>query len=324
MKPFNPTDSLRHPFWWIMTALLVINDAFLKSWTAFPGIISGKLSDFTGLLVFPLLLAAIFHVKRQSRWLACHIVTAAVFCAVKLIPDAGTLYVHALRAIGIQAQLWHDPTDIIALLSLPLSFFLYPRLTPRFHPQKHAQRFKILAIATAGLACVASSGARAPRQLTTYDGNLMVSDLTLINATPDSISVSVETLNPHVKADCRAPFDPQQFKKDQFETKGTWTQNPGEAAAVLPYAIRKTSDPACKIIKLSIDNIESVLVRWDTSKIKNQDVPIQYALPVTPEQMPDNTILLHRNKKDYYMLAKGKFDFTYWQKDLFAIDYWKM
>ena len=79
-----------------------------------------------------------------------------------------------------------------------------------------------------------------------------------------------------------------------------------------------------KAVKLTTNDVGSVLVAWDRKNLATRDVPIHYNLPITPETMPDNAILLHGNGNDYYMVAKGDFTLTYWRKDKFAIDYWKM
>ena len=112
------------------------------------------------------------------------------------------------------------------------------------------------------------------------------------------------------------------FKDDQFSTIGTWTQKPGEAASVLPDNSRP--DATCFVVKLSIDNVEPVLVSWDTRKVAPANVPIKFDLPITPENLAHNAIVLHRNQKNYYLLAKGDFTLAHWRKSLFAVDYWKM
>ncbi len=48
----KPAYSLLSPWFIGGLLVLILNDAWLKA--AFPGVLSGKLSDFAGLLVFPL------------------------------------------------------------------------------------------------------------------------------------------------------------------------------------------------------------------------------------------------------------------------------
>lgn len=322
MTNFKPTQALAHPLWWGMLALLLCNDFIFKAMSGFPGIISGKLSDVAGMMLFPCFLAILFGVSRQRAWLACHLLTGASFAAIKLIPAVGMTYVSILQSVGVSAQLWFDATDLVALAVLPVSYFVYPRLKPMFSCSMRVLR--VAGVALAGFACLASSGASAPRTLTTYDGNLMVSDLTFINASQTRINVQIERLNRHISVDCSRPILAENFTKDQFESQGTWTQQPGEATTLIPMSIRRDGESSCKVVKLTINDIESVLVAWDGKKLATRDVPIHYNLPITPETMPDNAILLHRNGNDYYMVAKGDFTLTYWRKDKFAIDYWKM
>jgi hypothetical protein len=141
-------DGLLRPLPLIAIALLVVNDHVLKS--AMPGIVTGKLSDFAGLIFFPLLLVAIaevasslfgFPVVGSHRVLATAVVvTGVIFAAVQLVPLATDGYriglgfaqwavtapLHALGSAGLgspwRASLVGDPTDLIALLALPIAF----------------------------------------------------------------------------------------------------------------------------------------------------------------------------------------------------------
>lgn len=322
MKQFNPVDALRSPLWWLMLLLLIANDFAFKGSGLMPGIVTGKLSDFAGLMVFPLFLALIIPKRGAIVWALCHIATGAAFCAVKLIPAAGVLYVSALNAIGLSGQIWFDATDLIALPMLCASFFVYPRLRPIFPLARREKALPALGIIAAALASAASGTAKPPRTLTAFDGNLMISDVSFINATDAPIIVKVDKLNPHVEADCDKPITAELFRDDQFSTVGTWTQPPGEATSVLPQSARK--DTTCFVVRLSIDNIESVLVSWDARRIAPKNVPIRFDLPITPETLISDAIVLHRNQKDYYLLAKGNFTLAHWRKALFAVDYWKM
>jgi hypothetical protein len=128
-------------------ALLIINDHVLKA--AYPGFVTGKLSDFAGLVFFPLLLAAACEQigLRCGMKTVVHAVcaTAIVFAAIKLSASAGELYrlsiallqwpFHALRALvagdalpGVgRARLVADRTDLIALVALAVPVVLARR-----------------------------------------------------------------------------------------------------------------------------------------------------------------------------------------------------
>jgi hypothetical protein len=161
-------DALLHPLVLAAIALLVANDHLLKQ--RYPGWWTGKLSDFAGLLFFPLLLAGAIEWLAGSRptaapdpraddsgsrrlLLGCAVATAIVFAAIKLWDPAGELYraglailrwpVRAaialatgadLPALG-RAALVRDPTDLIALPALLVPLWLVrPRAPDRSRP----------------------------------------------------------------------------------------------------------------------------------------------------------------------------------------------
>ena len=139
-----PGDGLLHPVFAAAVALLLVNDHVLK--TAFPGLVTGKLSDFAGLMFFPVLVVATWEVlasvaRRWSgpRWLpliVAVIVTAVVFVAIKVSSEGASLFAEVLGRIqwfGATLVAWviggptprvspvavvRDPTDLVALLAL--------------------------------------------------------------------------------------------------------------------------------------------------------------------------------------------------------------
>ncbi len=127
---------LAHPVAVSAVGLLVLNDHALKA--AFPGFVTGKLSDVAGMVFFPLFLASLGQLvaprARPHRMLlvAC-VATALVFAATKTLPFANDLYritwgglqwpFRALRALvahrplpGLaKVVLVRDPTDLLAV-----------------------------------------------------------------------------------------------------------------------------------------------------------------------------------------------------------------
>jgi hypothetical protein len=117
--------------------VLIVNDHVLKA--VWPGPITGKISDFAGLLFFPLFLQGVAEVASAvfGRWrqpsertlLVVVGVTAAVFTAIKTFPAANEF---ASQALGLAQWLLGqltmataaapqavsialDPTDLVAL-----------------------------------------------------------------------------------------------------------------------------------------------------------------------------------------------------------------
>lgn len=118
---------LAHPFAVAAVLVLVVNDHVLKH--AYPGFVTGKLSDVAGMVFFPLLLASL---HRRALPFAC-IATAIVFALVKTMPWANDLYrvTWAVMQWPFRAALaWiadrptpglarvvlvRDPTDLVAV-----------------------------------------------------------------------------------------------------------------------------------------------------------------------------------------------------------------
>ena len=137
-------DALLHPLALASIALLLINDHFLKA--AAPGFATGKISDFAGLLFFPLLLQAIYEVtaERRRTFMPNHrvlvvaiAVTGAGFAAVKAIPAANSLFGVALGSaqwiLGLgfmfgtvpqAAPVTMDATDLVALPILLVTYWI--------------------------------------------------------------------------------------------------------------------------------------------------------------------------------------------------------
>lgn len=323
MKEFRPIDALRHPLWWIALATLLLNDFWWKQASWMPNVISGKLSDVSGLLVFPLFLALLLGLSSRRTWLAVHVLTGLGFAAIKTLPIASYALVSTFASLGINWQIWHDRTDLLALPFLALSFYVFPRLKPLFNPVKRQHALRFLAIAIAGFASIATGSVPPPRTLTSHDGNLMKSDLNLINASNKTVNIQIERLNPHIQVDCQQPITAELFNADQFKSQGNWTQMPGDASSLIPTSIRKKNEHNCRVVKLTVDRAESVIVAWDDDKLPIHEVPIQFELPVTTENVPQNSLLIYYQDGNYFYIAKGDFTLTHWKRRKYASDYWK-
>ena len=103
-----PVGEFLHPAPLIAMVVLALNDHWLKGAGLLPGALTGKLSDFAGLLFFPLLVTAMadlallaasrvggwaldFSLRRYKLAVAAA-ATAALFASIKLSPGAA-LYV---------------------------------------------------------------------------------------------------------------------------------------------------------------------------------------------------------------------------------------
>jgi hypothetical protein len=135
-------ELLLHPVALCALVVVLVNDHILKPHA--PSTLSGKASDFAGLIYFPLLIASVIEVTRRLRrveeWPTCirqvvsiSAVVGAAFAAIKLLPVAGDVYRAVIGflmwpiwsfgqvvsgegpAALSQANLVQDPWDLIAL-----------------------------------------------------------------------------------------------------------------------------------------------------------------------------------------------------------------
>lgn len=146
----DAADALLHPVALAAVALLLLNDHVLKA--AWPGPVTGKLSDVAGLAFFPILLLSAWEVLEAiaRRWrrptrralLLAVGLTAAGFALVKTVPWAAGAFGGALgcaqwllalpvRAlVGLPpppiaaATVVVDPTDLLALPALGLALWV--------------------------------------------------------------------------------------------------------------------------------------------------------------------------------------------------------
>jgi hypothetical protein len=134
-------------------ALLVFNDAVLKR--HWPGVISGKLSDFAVVLYFPFLVTATFAVISQpgrlllarmrglptpgpvrltrARLIAGMAITSFALSAVNLSTAARDVYLHLLDMLDVFRLMPSkgyvvDASDLIGLTMLPITWWWGNRL----------------------------------------------------------------------------------------------------------------------------------------------------------------------------------------------------
>lgn len=129
---------LAHPVPLAAIAVLVVNDHWAK--VACPGLVTGKLSDFAGMVFFPLFVVAAVELAIGRAWrsratlVAVTLVCLSVFAAIKLSHAAGDVWATALgHAQWIVYASWSailgdpiaastpvahtvDPTDLLAAI----------------------------------------------------------------------------------------------------------------------------------------------------------------------------------------------------------------
>lgn len=108
------SEILTSPLFILGLGLLLFNDFYLK--TEFSNWLTGKLSDVSGLFIFPLFLTVLFP---RFKW-TCFIGTAILFVFWKT--PFSTPLIEDINGIGIPVGRTIDVTDLWTLLILPIAF----------------------------------------------------------------------------------------------------------------------------------------------------------------------------------------------------------
>lgn len=131
-------------------AVLALNDHVLKGAGLLPGALTGKLSDFAGLFLFPVLLFVLLRVctsssRQRLAWASAGL-TALGFAGVKLHPETNAL------VSATWGPMLLDPTDLVALPMVALAACWLRR-----EPPAASRPARLLAVMATSLACGATS-----------------------------------------------------------------------------------------------------------------------------------------------------------------------
>lgn len=150
---FRPARALLHPLFLVAAIALAANDWILKG--AFgPSVVTGKLSDFAGLLAAQVVVATLLRVRSRDGLTASSAALGLGFAAIKISPFASHLYERALAFV--HASNLVDPTDLVALVVLPIGHRVFAAAMDR--PATHARRVgEIVALIAALPFCIATS-----------------------------------------------------------------------------------------------------------------------------------------------------------------------
>ncbi|MDC0682515.1 hypothetical protein [Sorangium atrum] len=272
---------LRHPLFLGALALLVVNDHLLKGAGLLPGALTGKLSDLAGLVVAPVLAAAIVDARTSRGRALAFAAVAAPFAAIKLSAAAAQLLVGLVGLAGIRWRIWQDPTDLAALVVLVPAWRLSARAASS--PERSARSAEegsraawVLERAILGasaVACVAT-GTPAPEGYST--------DAYLINVTPGIVDVRVRWVDASLDCSAVTSGDPtRMFGPSAFNLGITYRLDPQDtlplnrAVAHLAAGNFEETAPAseepCEVVLLETDGMRPVVAWW--SDLQTVTVP---------------------------------------------------
>ena len=256
-------SPLTHPVWWTALAILLVNDLALKR-SNVAGVLTGKLSDFAGLIVAPVLVSAIVRPKTVAGRLACFASVAAPFTAINVSAKAASLLVWVASLCGLTWRIWSDWTDLAALGVLPLAWRISQRTGIGDGHSSVGLAVHRAGAVLGALACVATS----------YDPNGIDTAAYLVNLSQRDVEVFV--FRTKAPLDCAAVAAARHAmpEPDDLVFDRCWTLAAVESAPldadwrhVSPYQESPdagTASPrACDVVVIRVPGMADTAVFWD-------------------------------------------------------------
>ena len=254
-----PARALLTPTWILALALLVANDHWLKGSGLMPGVLTGKLSDFAGMIVAPVLLATLLRVRSRRALLACHVAVGAVFAGIQLSPAFAAQWSALMGVFGHPWTITCDPTDLIALPFLGLAWAL---LVPEMDASRPAliplQRSAVAALSVFGLwSTVATSDVEGDIDFDDEWYEDVVGNLFINNANEHDIALFVRELRTDVQLDClQVSLDPgRMLRPELFADAEHWL-----LPARTNVGLQLTGGQACSALWIAGEGIDPTIV----------------------------------------------------------------
>ena len=178
-------DLILNLYFIVGLIVLILNDFYLKY--EYGNFITGKLSDFAGLLIFPMFIAVIIPNLRKS----ISIITGIGFIIWKLPLFTPVIdLINQLPFVSIDRVI--DYSDYMALLILPLSHYCinYYESTPfiKVEQIKNFSKFALLGIAFFAFCATSVSWREVPQ------GTIFIGDSYNVKLPKDSLILSIQEL----------------------------------------------------------------------------------------------------------------------------------
>lgn len=306
----RPTAALRHPLFWGALATLLLNDHVLKSAGLPPGWLTGKLSDFSGLIVAPLVLAALLGGRRALAFGA----VGAWFAGVNLVPELARASEQAMGLFGVEWRLWADPTDLIALAVMPLAWHMSARDVAKVSRGRGLggrRALELSALLAGGFACIATS--RNPDPVAPGPPVPPDDVLNIQNASAEPLEVRVRWIDGTMDCDAVEERLAETLPRDAFGAGVTYQMDPGSYATLDQTG---NEGPECQAALVQSSAFDERIVFWRPSRIDrgttslvfrgaDLEVPFEVATATPLETVPSGFCLARESSEVYGWSAIG-------------------
>jgi hypothetical protein len=236
---------------------LLINDHVLKGSGLLPSWLTGKISDFAGMIVAPLAAVALTHARSSKARILIFAMVVLPFVLVKLSSRAADALSSCLTVCGIPSRIWADPTDLVALVVIPFAWRLLHAEASLATGRDSGRWFARVGALLGGLACLATS----------Y-GEAGYASLYLTNVTRHPVQVAIHRASlgscNTVNADSDVPLAEGRFTFERCVELGPFglvtLDPPGTTAGI---------DPArsCDAVAIVAQNLGAVGVWWGDTTV---------------------------------------------------------
>ena len=230
-RPLAPERALLHPLWLVAVTVLLVNDHLLKGAEVLPMALTGKLSDFAGLLVAPVVLCAVARVRSRALIAAAHVLIGAVFAGINISPAFAGAFEGLMALTPTPWSIFVDPTDVVALPMLLVSWrVLVPAMGREVSSPVFAQS---IALGVGALACMATSPPPPnPPPTVTPPGEFtpwIWGNIGVANDSDESMVLRVRRLKETVFLDCGLVLaNPEHaLSRELFGPAEVWIVEPG-------------------------------------------------------------------------------------------------
>jgi len=159
---------LAHPLTIGAAAVLLLNDHVFKQ--AWPGLVTGKLSDVAGLVATPPVLGLLFGLVVTARIgaAAAVLLTGAGFAVVKLTAVGAEVASAAWSVVNGPSVILADPSDLVALPALGLAWWVWSRVATA-PPLPDGAAFRLRVLVAGPFAVLAITATSAPPGVPSVD-----------------------------------------------------------------------------------------------------------------------------------------------------------
>ncbi|MFK7988906.1 MAG: hypothetical protein AB8I08_23005 [Sandaracinaceae bacterium] len=297
----RPETKLNHPLFVGAVALLAINDHVLKGSGLLAGALTGKLSDVAGLVAAPLVLAWLLRVRTRRAWLAVHLAVALGFSLLQ-VPLVAMAIEDVARVLGLGLRLWADPSDLLALPALAVSFRVFGAAS-----SKRAHGGAVLLGLAALVVCSATSapGSEPAPRYPFPPAGVLNADVFVRHMGSQDLVIAVRPLRDDREVDCDAVMnDPVgALEGDDFGDEQEWRLARGDG---VPLWDRRGGwvDRACYAVRMKVRDRDWVFawrhdapavreldIRLDADQVPEDDAVQIVGSPDDPPSVPEGVVV---------------------------------